>query len=157
MNTFITVALICSLAASVIAHHRGGGPGGWRGGPPHGGPGGPPHGGPGGPPHGGPGGPRGPPPNMYDMLPACKTLAESMRAKHRELHDSGEIGPGNCQDGDHKVCMQRDMETVRCAVSEQPEQACIDEMMAFIQGDVCNGERGEDGGDSVDSTDEDSP
>ncbi|GBL84286.1 hypothetical protein AVEN_118666-1 [Araneus ventricosus] len=149
--------LIRNLAISAIAHARDGprgrphhgGHGGGRGGP--GRFGGPPHGGP----HGGPGGhrgPRGPPPNMLDMFPACKTLAEPMRAKHCELHDNGEIGPRNCQGGDHKVCMLRDMETVRCAVSEQPEQDCIDDILAFIQGDICEEEREEAGGDPSDPT-----
>ncbi|GBL84294.1 hypothetical protein AVEN_118671-1 [Araneus ventricosus] len=53
--------------------------------------------------------------------------------------ESGQIGPGNCPEGDHKVCIQRDMETMRCEITEETPQKCMDEVMAFIRGDICNG------------------
>ncbi|GBL84296.1 hypothetical protein AVEN_118673-1 [Araneus ventricosus] len=112
-------------------------------------------------PHGGPGGhrgPPGPPPNIYDMFPACASLAEAMRTKHFEMMGSGQIGPGNCPERDHKVCIQRDMETMRCEITEEAPQKCMDEVMAFMRGDICNGGGGEtDGEKTLDpAVDEDS-
>ncbi|KAF8770915.1 hypothetical protein HNY73_018392 [Argiope bruennichi] len=131
MNFLITVALFCCLSASVLAPPPPGGP---HGGPPHG-----PHG---GPPHGGPHGHK----SLYDMFPACETMAESMRAKNRELKESGEIGHRNCKEEDPKVCKLRDMEKVRCAMTDEPSQECTDEILAYIQGDICN----EDGAETDD-------
>ncbi|GIZ05130.1 hypothetical protein CEXT_465031, partial [Caerostris extrusa] len=84
------------------------GPGGQNG---FGGPGG--HRGP-----GGPGGHRGPggPPNMSMMK-------------------NGEIGYRNCQG---EIFQLKDMKTVRCAVQEKPSQKCMDQIMAFMTGDICN-------------------
>ncbi|XP_055952939.1 pulmonary surfactant-associated protein A-like [Argiope bruennichi] len=172
MDSFLAISLVFCFAISACAQSKGGGgrggrgpggpppQGGWGGNgrpppqrDPHGGWGGPPP--PGGPhgrwgghggPHGGPGGHRGPhgPPNIYDMFPACASLAESMRTKHCEMMQSGQIGPRNCKEQNHKKCMQRDMEAVRCEITEETPEECMDQIIAFIQGDMCNGGGGEE-------------
>ncbi|GFU46571.1 hypothetical protein NPIL_98731 [Nephila pilipes] len=125
--------------------HRG--PGGPPGGP-HRGPGGPPsgpHRGPGGPPggpHRGPGGPppghHGPAPSFLEMFPACESLGEGMKKKHKELRQSGEIGPEKCQEQDHKICKWKDTEKTRCAFTGYVSESCLDQIASFVQGDSCN-------------------
>ncbi|GFY37237.1 hypothetical protein TNIN_496191 [Trichonephila inaurata madagascariensis] len=56
---------------------------------------------------------------------------------------SGEIGPRNCQEQDHKMCMWKDTERVRCAVTEEVPEGCLEQITAFVQGDTCNEDAGE--------------
>ncbi|GIY54023.1 uncharacterized protein CDAR_67381 [Caerostris darwini] len=89
---------------------------------------------------GGPGGHRGPggPPNMLQLFSACAEMGQALRQKHTEMMKNGEIGYRNCQGGDISTCRQKDMKTVRCAVEEKPSQKCMDQIMAFMTGDICN-------------------
>ncbi|XP_055953310.1 uncharacterized protein LOC129989025 isoform X2 [Argiope bruennichi] len=89
---------------------------------------------------------RGPPPCIYDTFPTSGVQAGFIRTKQRELKENGEIGHRNCKEEDPKVCKLRDMEKVRCAMTDEPSQECTDEILAYIQGDICN----EDGAETDD-------
>ncbi|GFU46568.1 uncharacterized protein NPIL_98721 [Nephila pilipes] len=87
----------------------------------------------------GPGGPRRHGPSVLELFPACKQMSDTMREKHKELMQNGQIGPRNCQQQDRRACMQNDMKTVRCAITEKPSKDCMDQFIAFMQGDTCSG------------------
>ncbi|GBL84284.1 hypothetical protein AVEN_118665-1 [Araneus ventricosus] len=135
------IALVLVVIVAFVKAQDAYGPDG-PGGP--GGPGGPP-GPPGGPfGHGGPRGPggkHGPPPpiSILEMFPACANMAQAMRETHKELMRNSQIGPRSCRGSDDfRVCWRRGMETVRCAITETPSDDCMDQISAFMKGDVCN-------------------
>ncbi|GFY60248.1 hypothetical protein TNIN_500061 [Trichonephila inaurata madagascariensis] len=81
-------------------------------------------------------GPRGGPSphQLMNVFPECKSFGDAMMSKFKEQMRSGKISPQLCRD---EECFKTVLQTVRCSVSDEPEEECVSKVTSFLQGSDC--------------------
>ncbi|GFQ90360.1 uncharacterized protein TNCT_713621 [Trichonephila clavata] len=81
----------------------------------------------------------------FHMFESCRDFNVEYVQKMKELKRNKEIGRRNCQERDYAMCMQKDMESIRCSVTQEPSEECKMEINNFLNGVSCdNNEEGSD-------------
>ncbi|KAG8193970.1 hypothetical protein JTE90_013665 [Oedothorax gibbosus] len=73
----------------------------------------------------------------FPMFPSCNDFNEEYMMKMRELRRLNKIGPNVCKDQDRTVCHQKDRDTVRCALTDEIPEECLQEINDFLEAASC--------------------
>ncbi|GFY58078.1 uncharacterized protein TNIN_104011 [Trichonephila inaurata madagascariensis] len=80
--------------------------------------------------------PRGPNPGVKALIPACLPFSNAVDERIRDME--GEFsGPRDCTEENIEECIRRDVNKVRCGLTEKPSEECIDQIVSFLQNDTC--------------------
>ncbi|GIY54024.1 hypothetical protein CDAR_67391 [Caerostris darwini] len=81
-------------------------------------------------------------PKILELFPACHEFGTAMRMKKREMVKAGKLGPSVCEQ-DLQLCWMNDVKVVRCKVQENPPQECLNQITAYVKGEICRGRKEE--------------